>query len=327
MISYYFSGEETEAALQEKGFRFNIHGKMPRIYINKDINEAATIIREGHPNLVIIDSIQTLVGEKTYRPTYEVQAHISLMIKKLSKECGCAIIAIGQVNKDDHYSGPQAIAHNLDVVMEMKRGINEEIIVSTPRKNRFAPTGNRAVFRMTKSGLLQKDEIETGFRLRHTGDNAIGIANFVTEDINGYTVDEITITKDTESMYPKLKLDRGSNIRASFLVSVAKKYFDFEPEYIARAILTEDLNRSSDLACIIAMLSSFYRKVIPLDTVFIASIDANGVLVPLANMEQRTKRAFDQGYNRVIGPKPSGSQVATWDVAENIVDVWKSMGY
>jgi predicted ATP-dependent serine protease len=109
-------------------------------------------------------------------------------------------------------------------------------------------------------------------------------------------------------------------------VSVIKQsFFDFKPDYIARANTTEKLGRSSDLACIIAMLSIFYKKPLSVNTVFIATLDAAGKLLPLDNMRQRYKRALDQGYTQVFGPKAIGSQEALWTEAEHFTDVWKAL--
>jgi DNA repair protein RadA/Sms len=259
-------------------------------------------------------------------PDSNEQKYLSFVIRKLSREYNCAFIVIGQVNHDKRQSGPMMLAHNFDVSLVMEKGINDELIVSTPNKNRLGPTGNRAVFRKTDCGFVAKSEIETGYILRHSEQLKVGIAAFVTETKHDYSVDELTVTVNTESKKSGLALDGSSKSRADFLVSVSKRSFsDFDPYYIARANFTEKLGRSSELACVIAMLSLFYNKPLPIDTAFLASLDSAGKLLPLDNMRRRYKRAVDQGYTQVFGPKAIGSQEAMWIEAEHFTDVWKAL--
>jgi hypothetical protein len=150
----------------------------------------------------------------------------------------------------------------------------------------------------------------------------------MTTGSNGYTADEITVTADRSTRKSKFTLEGGFGVSAHLIISVLKSVFDdFDPRYIARANFSKKLDRSSDLACAMALLFVFYKKPIPVDTAFIASFDASGELLPVDNMTQRVKRARDQGYSRVIGPKKIGSQDVIWEEVGNIADVWKALDF
>jgi DNA repair protein RadA/Sms len=322
----FFSGEETLQSLIKKAHRIGINEEMPELFFGKNICKISSIVRETSPFAVIIDSIQTTNGGNMNRPTLEQQSRISMTMRRMADDYGCVVWANCQVNKDLRYSGPQALAHNADVHLELCRGINDEIIASTPTKNRLGPTGNRAVFRMADNGLVEKTEDETGFLLRHQGDSACGTATFVTETRDGYSVDEITVTLDTASDKGGITIEGCAKSRTEFLASVAQKDFKgFDPDCIARANLTEKPSRSIDLAAVMAVLSYYYKRPIPFTTVFLASFDAEGTLLPLPDMAQRAKRAYSQGYTRIFGPVAAGSQKAEWTEAATIRDVWEAL--
>jgi DNA repair protein RadA/Sms len=328
LVVIYFTGEETKKGLLKKAGNFGILENLPEIIEVDSITEVAAIVREKRPTFFVLDSIQTMTGGNTDRPTYAMQTHISLQLLKLARNYNCGVVAIGQVNQDKRASGPMALGHNFDVVTILQKGVNEEVIFSTPEKNRLGPTDNRAVFRMTASGLVEKSEVECGYTLRHDDEAAIGIASFITDSLTGFSSDEITTTFDSLVAKPRLTLDGGTTSQAKVIVSVILRFFDdFEPRYVVRANRTEKLTRNSDLACVVALLSDFYRKPIPHNVAFVATFDAFGKLLMLPNITARVKRAKEQGYSRVFGPRGLPGQPASWEETSDIRDVWTKLGF
>jgi DNA repair protein RadA/Sms len=317
----FISNEETKSQILNKTSRLGIENHGIDFHFDWKLPEITSYIREQNPDMVVIDSIQTITT------SYQSQVETAKVLKRLCNLYGCTFLVIGHENKNGNYTGARAIEHELDVILEMKKGLNGEIIASTPTKNRLGPTGNRAVFRMTEIGLVEKAEDETGFLLRHQGDTACGTASFVSETQDGYSVDEITVTQNLASDKGGITIEGCAKNRTEFLVSVVQKNFkEFDPNCIARANLAEKPSRSVDLAAIMAVLSYYYKRPIPFTTVFLASIDAEGVLLPLPDMAQRTKRAYAQGYTRIFGPIAIGSQKAEWTEAATIRDVWEALG-
>ena len=317
---YFFTGEETPELVLMRAERLGISDSMPEMLYRKDIRELSEIVRRNPPNVLIIDSIQSTLGSQSSRLTYEELTANMILIRRLTDTYNIATCVTVQVNKDLSFSGPKAIEHYCDVFIVGKKGINDEVIFTTPTKNRLGSTNNRAVFRMTGAGLIELDERETSYILRHQTDSTVGLAAFMADTIHGLTVDEITVNKNGED---KLVVDGRSGVQANFLLTVIQNYFpDFSPYYIARANLSEKLPKNADLAIIMAVLSKYYGKPINRNTVFIASVDASGTLLPVPDMGTMVQRAKDQGYSRVIGAKPIGSQQATWEAADTIKDVW-----
>jgi DNA repair protein RadA/Sms len=323
MKTVFFSNEETKTTIAEKNAKLGTDCTGIDFRFDNILSEIAAYIREKKPGLIILDSFQTVTS------SHQSQVEGAKLIKRLCNLYNCAFIVVGHETKGENFAGAREIEHDLDVVIEMAQGQNGEIILKTPHKNRTAGTGKRLILRMTSRGLVEKAGIETGFLLRHQETEAIGIAAFCTEIGGDLTVDEITVTTDRVSVKPKLSLVGAPPKQAEYLASVIMASFkDFLPAYIAKANRPAKLPQSSDLACVIATLSVFYKKPIPLDTVFMASLDASGKLLPAAgDMERMADRAVEQGYKRIIGPKAIGSQVANWEEADCLIDVWKGLGY
>jgi hypothetical protein len=176
---------------------------------------------------------------------------------------------------------------------------------------------------MTEKGLVEKDEQETGYILRHKMPSIVGLAGYVVETPLGMTVDEITVTSNEKD---KFLIVGGSQAHAAFLSSVIQSNFaDFIPAFIVRSSLSEKMIKGADLAIAMAVLSKFYNKPIPRDAAFVASLDAFGRLLPIPGMSNMVQRAKDQGYSRIYGAKPIGSQIATWETADSLKMVWESL--
>jgi len=322
---YFFSGEETMDLVKKRADRLGILDYQPLLFFDKDIMQLSEIVRSDPPDILIVDTIQTLVSSHIHRLTNEAQASIMSKLRKLTTMYRFVTWIVGHVRKDMHFSGPEALAHLCDVFIEARRGINSEIILTTPEKNRFGPIDQRAVLRMTEKGLIEKDQQETGFILRHTSTSLVGLATFVTKIANDFTTDEITITASAKD---SLLLVGGTNNHANFLTSIICSLFeDFHPAFIVRANLSDKLPKSADLAIMIAILSKFYNKAIQCNTAFIASIDGSGKLLPVPDMSSMVQRAKDQGYVKVFGANPIGTQQATWETADTIKEVWKLLGF
>jgi len=322
---YYFTGEEAPNVVTERARRLGILQFQPELFFGKDFRELCEIIRKMPPDIIILDSLQALFNSQTHNLTREAIASVMLQMRKLTEKYSLCTWIIGQVRKDLKFLGPQALSHYSDVMMEAHKGINDEVILTTPDKNRFGSIGNRAVFRMTEAGLQEKNEVETGFILRHNNSSTLGLGTFVAETLYGFTVDEVTTIENDKK---KLILVGGASAHAELLINIIQFYFhDFQPFYTVRANLSEKITKSADLAIVMALLSQYYNKPLPRDSVFIASLDASGRLLQVPNVSEMVKRAKAQGYNRIFGALPVGSQVATWETAGTIMDVWEKINF
>jgi len=255
---YFFTGEETPELVNARMVRLGILDFQPEMFYGKDIRALVEIVRAAPPDVLIVDSIQALLGTQIHRLTYETQAGIMIQLRKLTDAYNLVSWIIGHVRKDQKFSGPEALAHLADVVVEARKGLNDEVIFTTPAKNRIGSINNRAVFRMTKKGLVEQTEEETGYILRHAMPSTVGLAAYVANSHLGLTVDEITATNNEKDV---LLFAGGSQNQAAFLSSVMQNCFDgFQPSHIVRASLSDKIPKAADLAVVMAVLSKFFGR-------------------------------------------------------------------
>ena len=330
----YFTGEEEYTQVNERAARLGISDKQPNLFFDYNIRELISEANRSKPDIMIIDSIQALLGSKSNPLSLKDQVSNMDKIKNITKKLSMATLVICHVRKDMNFAGPKAYEHYSDVFIEASMGNNGEIIFRNPHKNRQGPTGRRAVFRMTEQGVIDIDEKETGYFLRHKDTAITGLAAFMTEIRNDVTADEITVVEisnepqddeksGSEAKKCPLVLDGGTRTHSEFLSAIIQMHFgDLDSKYIVRASMSDRIKKTADLAVIMAIMSKVFQIPIPREAVFIASVDASGRLLQVSNMNLLVSRAEKQGYTKVYGPMPIGSQKADWEAADTVKDVW-----
>jgi DNA repair protein RadA/Sms len=235
-------------------------------------------------------------------------------------------VVIGEERKDGtDYLGSTSIAHIAEVPVQMVLGRDDEIIISTPKKNRDTDDKvSRCFFRRTPIGLVEISEADTGYLPRRKEKELVGLAAFVTKEGDEYFVDEMTVTFNSDVKKSTLNVNGMNHSKCNSLLLLLKKELIITTAGIfVRANRTEKPIDDSELACLMAILSRMLNKPIPVDAVFIGGVNNLGYLLPVGGMEKRVKRALALGYKRIIGPAALGSQNVNWEEFETLESVKK----
>jgi DNA repair protein RadA/Sms len=321
----FFSFEESEDGIRKKCRKYGIDYRQQCFVYENIPGIIERTIQKNKPDCVLLDSLKSLAK-------YNSGEVVSTLyrFRLLGQKERFALIVIGEERKDNSdYLGSASISHIIDVQVKMVQGLDEEVIVSTPDKNRDTDDKtSRCFFRRTPKGLVEILESETGYLPRHNEKTALGLAAFVARDGNEFSVDEITAAMDMNAKKASLAIVGVNNAKAKSLLTVLMNCFLIsEANFVLRANRTEKNLGDAELACLIAVLSLLFDKPIPVDTVFIAGVDNRGYLLPLEGMERRVRRAEALGYKRIIGPKANGIQTVSWQEAETVEGVWKALGF
>lgn len=320
----FFSFDESKEGIKKKCVQYHLDYQ-PYFVCENSTGIVERTIKERKPDFVVIDSLQSfakynaddIVGT-LYRIRHEAQKQ------------KFALVVIGEERKDrTDYLGSANIGHIVDVPMNMAVGLDDEVVISTPDKNRDTDDRtSRCFFRRTLNGLVEIPETETGYLPRHSEKKILGLAAFVARDGNDFFIDEMTAAIDKNSIKPTLTIAGISHAKAKSLLTVLEGNFIFaQGSFVLRANRIEKNLVDAELACLVAVLSLIFKKPIPVDTVFIGGVDNRGYLLPVQGMERRVKRAEALGYKNIIGPKANGTQTAIWDEAETVKSVWKALGF
>jgi DNA repair protein RadA/Sms len=318
----FFSFDESPEGIKKKCLHYKLNNNLPRFIFENSPGVIERTISEYHPDFVTIDSLQSLVE-------YEAKDIVGVLyhLRKIAQKQKFALVVVGEERKDrTDYLGSASIGHIADVLIKMTLGLDDEVIISTPNKNRDTDDRtNRCFFRRTPSGLIEIQESETGYLPRHSEKTVVGLAAFVAKEGHEFFVDEITAAL-MDIRKSSLTIAGMSQAKAKSLLAVLRGTFSFiNGEITLRANRTEKLSLDAELACTVATLSLLYKKPVAVDTAFIGGVDNRGNLLPVDGMERRVKRAEALGYKRIIGPRANGSQTVSWEVMETMEDVWKAL--
>jgi DNA repair protein RadA/Sms len=319
----FFSFDEGIEGTKKKCLEYELTANQPVFIFENSPGVIERTIHEQQPDFVVIDSLQSL-------EQYDAENTVKILyrLRKEAQKHKFAMVVVGEERKDrKDYLGSASIGHIVDVLMKMKMGLDEEVVISTPDKNRDTDDRtSRCFFRRTPTGLVEIQESETGYLPRHSEKAVVGLAAFIAKDGNDFFVDEITAALDRDKKKASLTIAGISQAKAKSLLAVLSNTSEFiDAGIVLRANRTERLSADAELACMIAALSLLLEKPLPADTAFMGGVDNRGYLLPVYSMEQRVKRAKALGYKRIIGPKANGSQIEVWEEQETLDDVRKAL--
>lgn len=283
---------------------------MDDIYLSDTpcMNHVADDIIAVDADFVVVDSIQTFfinefLPSRAGNPTQvmECASLLQTLAKRSSKPR--MIMIIGQMNKDDELVGHRALEHLVDTVLIMDGNTDESFRMLFASKNRFGDTGEIGFFQMCGNGLLPVDNPSQYFLTERTSP-VIGTALTVLKEGSRPIIIEVeSLVTRSFTSFPTRISEVISKDRMNVLLSVLEQHcrMNFFDKNVA--INTQNSLRlrtgEVNLAIIMTIVSSYYKKPIPLGTVFLADVGLTGELKKLPNIEMRLKELERMGYGNV----------------------------
>jgi len=320
----YFCFDDSRDGINKKCCQYELSGVPPVFIFNiKNFTDLEASINSIKPDLVVIDSLQSMVNYNT-----QILNTTLNNLKTLSLKYNFSLVLIGEQRKDkSSYLGPSSLGHIVDVLIKLEASRNGELIISTPEKNRDTDDRvSRCFYKRTPKGLVQILESETGIWKRHSNNEKMGLAAFISENGKEYIADEITAAEIPDTIKPMLKIAGMNSDKSKGILAVLQNQFlEISSDYILRANYFTRLSNSAELACYVSILSLVFNKPIAVNTVFIAGVDNQGFLFLVDGMENYVERAKALGYERIIGPKANHPVQSIWEEAETLKEVWEKI--
>ena len=153
----YVSGEESKRQLKLRAARLNVNSENLYIMTETDIESILEEIRQNSPDLVVIDSIQTMNHRELTSSTGSVTQvkECTNLLMRLAKELEIPIIIVGHVNKDGGIAGPKVLEHIVDAVLYFEGDKQMSYRILRGIKNRYGSTNEIGVFSMNRTGLVE----------------------------------------------------------------------------------------------------------------------------------------------------------------------------
>lgn len=315
----YVSGEEAVDQVRLRADRLGLTQAPVELAASTSIRDiVASMEGPDAPNLIVIDSIQTMyvdVLDSAPGTVAQVRAAAHELIRA-AKQRNITVLIVGHVTKEGTLAGPRVLEHMVDTVLyfEGERGHHFRILRAT--KNRFGPTDEIGVFDMQEQGLVEVPNPSALFLSERTGDVS-GAAVFAgVEGTRPLLVEIQALVAPSSLGTPRRAVIGWDSARLAMILAVLEARagitLSASDVYLNVAGGLKISEPAADMAVAAALLSSLSGTPVPREAVFFGEIGLSGEIRPVSQMEGRLKEAAKLGFERAFLPAPrKGSKQAT----------------
>ncbi len=305
----YISGEESERQIKMRAVRLGVSPENLYILSETRLSDILEAVEELKPDILIVDSIQTLYNEAIDSSPGSVTQvkDCTMNMMRLSKTDGITVFVVGHINKDGNIAGPKVLEHMVDCVLYFEGDPNTSYRLLRAAKNRFGSTNEIGVFEMMDKGL---EEVPNPSQMLLSGrpEGASGTCvACVMEGTRPLLAEVQALVTKTSFNVPRRTADGFDFNRAALLLAVAEKRggmklsaFDAYINVIGGLSLSEP---GADLPVVLAVASSYRDKVIDADLVAIGEVGLTGEIRAVTNLSQRLAEVARLGFKKCIIPK------------------------
>lgn len=313
----YISGEESAGQLKMRADRLGVKSEKIEILIESDLGRILKALENSRPELIILDSIQTVVAEEAGKVpgTVNQVKYCGHALITWSKNNNAALFFIAHVTKEGIIAGPKIVEHMVDTVLYFDHS-NSGIRFVRAAKNRFGSVDELGLFTMEASGLKEVKEPSTLFLIQRDDGMPPGIAAVpVFEGTRALMVEIQALTVLAKSGFSRIYSDRIDNNRVSRIAAVLEKNLELrftdQDIYVnvAGGMRLNEVGIELALAC--ALYSARTGIPFPKETAVAGEISLAGEIRPTPHMERRIKTAAEMGFKKFIGPIPVETLHAT----------------
>lgn len=305
----YVSGEESYSQIKLRADRLKVSADNLYILCETDIEAICEHIRSTEPDLVIIDSIQTMnFTALNSSPGCVTQVReCSNLLMRTSKSLSIPIIMVGHVNKDGNIAGPKVLEHIVDAVLYFEGERNLSFRILRAVKNRFGSTNEIGVFEMFDVGLK---EVENPSAMLISGrpKNTPGSCVACVMEGSRPILAEIQGLVASNNYGNPRRITNGFDFnRLNMLLAVLEKragYFFAGNDVYVNVVGGMKLDEPAlDLTIVMALVSSLKDYSLRDDVLAFGEIGLAGEIRGVSHCEQRIKEAARLGFNRCVIPK------------------------
>lgn len=304
----YVSGEESKRQLKLRAIRLGVNS--PNLYVmtETDVEIICEQIKNEKPDLVMIDSIQTMnLSEISSSPGSVTQVRESTnMLMRTAKALDIPMFVVGHVNKEGSIAGPKVLEHIVDTVLHFEGDKHTSCRILRAVKNRFGSTNEIGVFEMTDKGL---NEVENPSVMLLSGRPKNVSGTCVTCTIEGSRpILAETQGLATQSGYGNARrMATGYDYnRLSMLLAVLEKragyYFSNSDTYINIVGGLRVDEPAIDLSIAVALISSLKDEPVDEKAVVFGEIGLAGEIRAVSQAQMRVNEAVRLGFNKIILP-------------------------
>ena len=302
----YVSGEESAEQIKMRASRLGINNQECTIYTETLLENIVAQIETLHPDIVIIDSIQTMstdLVESSPGSVTQVRECAATLLK-VAKASGIAIFIIGHITKDGTIAGPKILEHIVDVVLQFEGDGNHTYRILRGIKNRFGATFEIGVFEMRDTGLKAVDN-PSEILLTHYDEPLTGCSvGAAVDGLRPYLIEVQALVSGAAYGTPQRSTTGFDQRRLNMLLAVLEKRVGmkmFQKDvFLNFAGGFKISDTGMDLAIVAAIISSYYDRALRQGVCCAGEIGLSGEVRPAPRTEQRISEAARLGFKRIV---------------------------
>ncbi len=312
----YVSGEESEEQIKMRADRIGIRNEGCYIYSETNVNKILKSAQDFKPQLLIIDSIQTLTSpylDSTPGSVSQVR-ECTGELQRFAKETNIPIFLIGHITKDGNIAGPKLLEHIVDVVIQFEGDQNYSYRILRTLKNRFGSTDEIGIYAMESGGLREVPN-PSELLISQNEDQLSG--STIAASIEGQRPLMIeTQALVTPSVYgtPQRSATGFDLRRLSMLLAVLEKRCGLalgaNDVFLNIAGGLKVTDPSIDLSVVAALISSLQDIYVHKNICFAGEVGLSGEVRPVSRVEQRVQEAARLGFEMVFVSKGNSKSIS-----------------
>lgn len=309
----YVSGEESPHQIKMRAERILGNGvatnDLLRILSETSLENVFDAIKNEKPNIVVIDSIQTIATEQVDSSPGSITQirECASALLRFAKTSGIPVILIGHINKEGSIAGPKILEHIVDTVLQFEGDQHYMYRILRSVKNRFGSTSEIGIYEMLQEGLRQvSNPSELLLTKDHDGLSGVAISSTI-EGIRPFLMETQALVSTAAYGTPQRSTTGFDQRRLNMLLAVLEKKVGFKLMQkdvflnIAGGLRVTDM--AMDLSVIAAVLSSNVDTPIESGWCMAGEVGLSGEVRPISRIEARVSEAEKLGFQHIIIPK------------------------
>ncbi len=307
--SLYVTGEESMQQVSLRARRMGLQAGHLRLLTETCVETILGLGQIEKPQLMVIDSIQTLYTEQLQSAPGSVSQirESAAQLVRFAKQTQTTLFIVGHVTKEGTLAGPRVLEHMVDTVLYFEGDPGGRYRILRAVKNRFGAVNELGVFAMTEQGLKGVSNPSAIFLSRHE-EPVSGSAIMVTREGTRPLLVEVQALVDDSHAGHSRRVTLGmEQNRLAMLLAVLHRHggipmFDQDVfiNIVGGVKITET---AADLPLLMAALSSYRSRPLPADIVIFGEVGLAGEIRPVPNGEERLREAVKHGFKQAIIPK------------------------
>ncbi len=324
----YVAGEESLGQVKMRAGRLEVSADL-QLTRETDARVLAEHLRHSAPQLVIVDSIQTLLADDAGTPGSITQVRDgTALLTQAAKEVGSTLVLIGHVTKQGSIAGPKVIEHMVDATLALETASGFRVLRAI--KNRFGPAGEMGVFEMTSDGMMPVTNPSEAFLAERPSGVPGSVVVAALEGQRPLLLEVQALAAKSPYASPRRIVQGLDQRRVDVVLAVLERRLELPlaglDVYVNVAGGLRLTDPGTDLAVALAVYSAVTNRALPEATAVAGEVGLAGEIRSVTQLNRRAGEAQRANYSRFVGPTSSDFHggIAVESLAAALKAVWEA---